>query len=183
MKTAEKKEIKTWSLDPAHSSVHFAVKHMIISQTKGSFESYRLTVETQGLDFTDAKIELEIDVNSITTKLTDRDNHLRSADFFDAQEFPMIHFVSESMTRINEEDYVLKGHMTIRNITRPVEFKVNYGGQVIDPWGNIRAGFTLEGAIDRFDFGLTWNTLLEAGGAMVGKQVKLHAEIEVVTPK
>jgi polyisoprenoid-binding protein YceI len=87
------------------------------------------------------------------------------------------------MSRLNEEEYLLKGNITIKEVTRPIEFKVNYGGQVIDPWGNMRAGFTLDGSIDRFDFGLTWNALLEAGGAMVGKAVKLHAEIEVVSSK
>ncbi|MCE3278660.1 MAG: polyisoprenoid-binding protein [Bacteroidetes bacterium] len=183
METIEKKEVKTWNLDPSHSSVHFAVKHMVISQTKGVFQNYRLNVESNGLEFTDATIELEIDVNSINTNSSDMDNHLRSADFFDAEKFPMIHFISTSMTKVNDEDYVLKGDLTIKDITKPIEFKVSYGGQLLDPWGNIRAGFTLESSVDRFDYGLTWNALLEAGGAMVGKSVKLMAEIEVVTPK
>jgi polyisoprenoid-binding protein YceI len=115
--------------------------------------------------------------------MKDRDNHLRSADFFDATQFPYIKFVSRSMAKINEEDYKLIGDITIKGITRSIEFKVNFGGQVIDPWGNIRAGFTLESSINRFDFGLNWNALLEAGNAMVGKEVKLQAEIEIVTPK
>lgn len=183
METIVKNELKVWSLDPTHSSVHFAVKHMVISQTKGTFENYKLKVESNGHDFLDAKIELEIDVNSINTNMKDRDNHLRSADFFDATQFPSIKFVSRSMAKINEEDYKLIGDITIKGITRSIEFKVNFGGQVIDPWGNIRAGFTLESSIDRFDFGLNWNTLLEAGNAMVGKVVKLQAEIEIVTLK
>jgi polyisoprenoid-binding protein YceI len=183
MKTETQKEIKTWSLDPAHSSVHFAVKHMVISQTKGAFENYRLTVESNGTDFSDAAIELEIDVKSINTNMPDRDAHLRSADFFDAEQFPLIHFVSESMTKVNDEDYLLKGNITIKGVTKPIEFKVNYGGQVIDPWGNLRAGFTLESSVDRFDFGLTWNGLIEAGGAVVGKTVKLFAEIEIVASR
>ena len=174
---------KVWSLDPTHSSVHFAVKHMVISQTKGSFENYKLNVTTKGLDFEGAKIELEIDVKSINTNMADRDNHLRSADFFDAEKYPVIKFVSTEMKKLNDEDYSLKGNITIKDITKPIEFKVNYGGQVIDPWGNIRSGFTIESSIDRFDFGLTWNALIETGGAMVGKSVKLQAEIEVVTPK
>jgi polyisoprenoid-binding protein YceI len=181
MKTAEK--LRTWNIDTAHSSIHFAVKHMVISQTKGAFENYRLSVETNDLDFTDAKIELEIDVKSINTNMTDRDNHLRSADFFDAEKYPTIYFISESMSKLNDEEYLLKGNLTIKDITKPIEFKVNYGGQLVDPWGNIRSGFTLEASINRFDYGLTWNALLEAGGAMVGKQVKLQAEIEIVTPK
>lgn len=183
METAVNNETKTWSLDPTHSSVHFAVKHMVISQTKGAFEKYSLKVETKGLEFENAKIELDIDVKSINTHMADRDNHLRSADFFDAEKFPVIKFVSTEMKKINDEDYLLRGNITIKETTKPIEFKVNYGGQVIDPWGNIRSGFTLESSIDRFDFGLTWNALIETGGAMVGKTVKLQAEIEIVTPK
>jgi polyisoprenoid-binding protein YceI len=183
METKKQNEIKTWTLDPSHSSIHFAVKHMVISQTKGAFEDYKLNVETQGLDFEGAKIELEINVKSINTNMPDRDNHLRSAEFFDVENYPVIRFVSEEMKKINEEEYRLEGNITLKGITKPIEFKVNYGGQVIDPWGNIRSGFTLESTIDRFDFGLTWNALIETGGAMVGKNVKLMAEIEVITAK
>jgi len=176
-------ETKTWTLDPTHSSVHFSVRHMVISQTKGLFNDYKVNVTTNGLSFEDAKIELEIAVASIDTKMPDRDAHLRGADFFDAEKYPTIKFVSTSMKKINEEDYTLKGNITIKDITKEIEFKVNYGGQVVDPWGNIRSGFTLESAIDRFDFGLTWNALIESASAMVGKQVKLLAEIEVTTTK
>lgn len=182
METLVNKEVKSWSIDPTHSSIHFAVKHMVISQTKGSFSDYKLKVETQGTDFTNAKIELEIAVDSINTHMTDRDGHLKSADFFDAAQFPTIKFVSTSMTKLNDEEFKLLGNITIKGVTKQIEFKVNYGGQLADPWGNLRAGFTLEGAIDRFDFGLTWNSLLETGSAVVGKTVKLLAEIEVVVP-
>jgi polyisoprenoid-binding protein YceI len=183
METLTKNDVKVWSVDPTHSSIHFAVKHMVISQTKGSFPTYKLNVETKGNDFANAKIELDIDVNSINTNMPDRDNHLRSADFFDAAQFPSIKFISTSMTKVNDEDYKLVGNITIKGITKPIEFKVNYGGQVVDPWGNNRAGFAIEGHIDRFDFNLTWNTLIETGGAMVGKTVKLLAEIEIISPK
>lgn len=183
METIEKKEVKLWTLDASHSSIHFSVKHMVISQTKGTFADYKLNVKTEGSDFENAEIDLEIDINSINTNMNDRDNHLRSVDFFDASQYPSIKFISRSMKKINDEEYVLSGDMTIKGITKQVDFKVNYGGQVIDPWGNVRVGFTLESSIDRFDFGLTWNTLLEAGSAMVGKMVKLQAEIEVVAAK
>ncbi len=183
METLTKNDVKVWGVDPSHSSIHFAVKHMVIAQTKGSFADYKLKVESQGSDFTTAKIELEIDVKSISTGTPDRDNHLRSADFFDAEKFPAIKFVSKSMSKVNDEDYTLNGDITIKGITRPIEFKVNYGGELVDPWGNVRAGFTIEGAIDRFDFGLNWNSLLETGGAVVAKTVKLQAEIELVTAK
>lgn len=183
METMTKNDVKVWSLDPTHSSIHFAVKHLVISQAKGLFTNYTLKVETQGAEFTNAKIELEIDVNSINTGTADRDNHLRAVDFFDAEKYPTIKFVSKSLTKINDEDYKLIGDITLKGITKSIEFKVNYGGQIVDPWGNIRAGFTVEGSIDRFDFGLNWNTLLEAGGAMLGKIVKLQAEIEIITSK
>ena len=183
METVTKNDVKVWGVDPTHSSIHFAVKHMVIAQTKGSFSDYKLKVETEGADFTNAKIELEISVNTINTNMSDRDNHLRSADFFDVEKFPVINFVSKSMTKVSDEDYKLNGDITIKGITRPIEFKVNYGGQLVDPWGNIRAGFTIEGNIDRFDFGLNWNSLLETGGAVVAKTVKLQAEIELVLSK
>lgn len=183
METTTNNATKTWTLDPTHSSVHFSVKHMVISQSKGAFKDYKLNVTTNGLEFENAKIELEINVSSIDTNMPDRDAHLRGADFFDAEKYPTIKFVSTSMKKINDEDYILKGNMTIKDVTKEIEFKVNYGGQVVDPWGNIRSGFTLESTLDRFDFGLTWNALIETGGAMVGKTVKLQAEIEVVTPK
>ncbi len=183
METKTKEGVTVWSLDPIHSSIHFAVRHMVISKTKGSFPNYKLKVETNGLDFENAKIELEIDVNSIDTKMVDRDNHLRSPEFFDVTNFPVIKFISKEIKKKNEDEYILSGNITIKDVTKPIEFKVNYGGQVIDPWGNIRSGFTLESSIDRFDFGLTWNALIESGSAMVGKEVKLEAEIEIVTPK
>jgi polyisoprenoid-binding protein YceI len=177
------KELKVWSLDPTHSSIHFAVRHMVISETKGSFDNYKLNVETNGIDFENAKVELEIDVNSINTNMPDRDNHLRSADFFDVQQFPAISFKSTSFEKIDDEEYKLSGNLTIKDITKPFDFKINYGGQIVDPWGNLRAGFKLEGTLNRFDFGLTWNSLLEAGSAVVGKTVKLEATIEVIVSK
>jgi polyisoprenoid-binding protein YceI len=183
METTTTTAARTWNLDPTHSSIHFAVRHMVISETKGTFENYKLNVATTGTDFTDAKVELEIEVNSISTNLVDRDNHLRSPEFFDAASFPVIRFVSTSFSKKDEENYLLKGDMTIKGITRPMEFTVGYGGQVVDPWGNLRAGFRLEGSINRFDFGLTWNSLLETGGAVVAKTVRLEASIEIIAGK
>lgn len=183
METKTKDGVTVWSLDPTHSSIHFAVRHMVISETKGSFDNYKLNVETNGTDFTNANIELEIDTNSINTSMTDRDNHLRSADFFDVAQFPAIKFKSTSFEKLDEEEYKLSGNITIKGITKPIDFKINYGGQIVDPWGNLRAGFKLESSINRFDFGLTWNSLLEAGSAVVGKTVKLEATIEVIVSK
>lgn len=182
METTAKK-VKVWSIDPTHSSIHFSVKHMVIATAKGSFGKYKVNVETDGLDFENAKIEMEIDVDSISTSTTDRDNHLRSADFFDAEKYPVIAFKSTEFIKISDENYKLLGNITVKGTTKPIEFNVEFGGQLTDPWGNIRAGFNIKGAIDRFDFGLNWNSLLETGNAMVGKTVKLEAEIEIVTPK
>ena len=181
METATKTEVKTWGVDASHSTVHFGVKHMVISEAKGTFGSYTVKAETNGLDFNNAKIELEIDVNSINTATKDRDGHLLSPDFFDAANHPKIKFVSISMTKVNDEEYKLSGNITIKDVTKPIEFKVTYGGQLVDPYGFNRAGFSLESSINRFDFGLNWNALLEAGGAMVGKTVKFGAELEMVT--
>src|ERR1051325_7094934 len=175
--------MRTWSLDPTHSSVQFAVRHMVISETKGHFEHYKLNVVTHGSDFADAKVELEIDVNSISTNMVDRDNHLRSPDFFDAAKFPLITFRSSAFEKVDEEEYKLSGDITIKGVTKPIVLKAIYGGQVVDPWGNLRAGFRVEGSINRFDFGLSWNSLLETGGAVVAKTVRLEAAIEVVASK
>ncbi|MFI5164179.1 MAG: YceI family protein [Bacteroidia bacterium] len=183
METKTQHQTKTWALDPMHSSVHFAVRHMVISETKGDFKNYKLNVLTNELDFEDAKVELEIDVKSISTGMPDRDKHLLSADFFDAEGFPSIKFVSDSFKKVKDEEYLLMGNITIKETTKSIELKVNYGGQVIDPWGNLRAGFTIEGSINRFDFGLTWNSLMETGSAVVGKIVKISSSIELVTQK
>ncbi len=183
METQVKNEVKTWSVDQAHSSVHFSVKHMVIAKAKGSFAAYSVKAETNGSDFENAKIELVIDVTSINTGVADRDGHLKSPDFFDASNFPTIKFISREMKKQNEEEYILKGDITIKGITKPLDFKVSFGGEIVDPYGNTRAGFALESSIDRFDFGLEWNALLEAGGAMVGKLVKLEAEIEMIASK
>ena len=122
-------------------------------------------------------------MNSINTATADRDAHLKSPDFFDVEKFPTITFVSKSFTKINDEDYTLTGDFTIKGITKTIDFKVTYGGQIVDPYGNLRAGFSLESAIDRHDFGLNFNPLLETGGAVLGKQVKLLAEIEMIAAK
>lgn len=169
-----------WTFDKAHSKVQFKVTHMVISEVTGQFKSYDGTVETSKDDFTDAKINFTIDVNSINTDNEQRDNHLKSDDFFNAEKYPKITFVSKSFKKVGDKKYKLVGDLTIRNITKQVELDVVYNGTVKDPWGNTRAGFKVTGQVNRFDFGLKWNALLEFGGAVVGEKVDIIIDVEIV---
>lgn len=169
-----------WTFDKAHSKVQFKVTHMVISEVTGQFKSYDGTVETSKDDFTDAKINFTIDVNSINTDNEQRDNHLKSDDFFNAEKYPKITFVSKSFKKVGDKKYKLVGDLTIRNITKQVELDVVYNGTVKDPWGNTRAGFKVTGQVNRFDFGLKWNALLELGGAVVGETVDIIIDVEIV---
>lgn len=176
-------DVKRWSIDPAHSKVQFSVKHMVISKVTGEFKKYDFRVENMNGTIESARIEFDIDPSTIDTGIGDRDTHLKSPDFFDVEKFPKIHFKSSEIKKSGEDEYTMKGDLTIKDVTKPVELKVTFGGQVVDPWGNIRAGYTVEGAIDRFDFNLTWNNLIETGGAVVGKTVKISSDIEIVKPQ
>lgn len=168
-----------WTLDPAHSEITFKVRHMMISNVKGEFKNFTVDVTNAGDDLTNANAKVTIDASSINTNNTDRDNHLRSADFFNAETNPQITFVSSSLTP-KGDDFELKGDLTINGITKPVTLDVEYGGVNTDPWGNKKAGFTVEGKINRKDFGVNWNTVLETGGVMVSDEVKVYAEIQLV---
>lgn len=170
-----------WQIDYDHSKIGFTARHMVISEVDGQFNDYTLNL-SGGKDFTDSKIELEIETKSVDTKNKDRDNHLRSADFFDAENFPKIKFVSKSIEKVDDDEYKLTGDLTIKDITKPIELDVTYGGTIKDPFGNIRAGFVITGKLNRFDYGLKWNNLIESGGAVVGKTIKINAPIEIVTP-
>lgn len=169
-----------WNLDPAHSELGFKVKHMMISNVSGSFEKFDINVETEETDFSAASIVFTADLDSISTGNVDRDSHLKSADFFDAQNHPTMRFVSTNFARKDDGEYVLNGNLTIRELTRPVSLDVEFGGIGKDPWGNEKAGFTITGKINRTDFKLNWNAALEAGGVLVGEEVKLHGEIQLV---
>ena len=179
METATKTTTK-WSLDPAHSEVTFKVKHMMISNVSGSFKTFSTDVETEGQDFTKSKISFTADINSINTGYTDRDNHLKSADFFNGETNPQVKFVSRKLEQQDENEYVLTGDLTIAGVTKPVKFDVEFGGIGKDPWGNQKAGFTVGGKIKRTDFGLNWNAALETGGVLVGEEVKVLEEIQLV---
>jgi polyisoprenoid-binding protein YceI len=168
-----------WELDPAHSELGFRAKHLLIATTKGKFTDYKVTVLSDKADFTDAKIEVIAKVKSIFTDNNDRDNHLRSGDFFDAEKYPELKFVGKSVKKVSGNKYKVTGDLTIKNVTKTVTLDMEFGGVVKDPWGNTKAGFTLTGELNRFDYGLAWNKAIESGGFVVDKMIKLDIEIEL----
>jgi polyisoprenoid-binding protein YceI len=169
-----------WNLDPTHSEIGFKVKHMMITNVSGSFGKFDVQTETNGDDFTTAKINFTADLNSINTANTDRDNHLKSPDFFDAEKFPELKFESTKVEKKDDENYVVHGNLTIKGITKPVKLDAEFGGIGKDPWGNQKAGFSLTGKIKRTDWNLNWNAALETGGVLVSEDVKLHAEVQII---
>jgi len=170
----------TWALDPTHSELQFKVKHLMITTVTGNFKSFSATVETEGENFDTAKIEFSAEVSSIDSGNEQRDGHLKSADFFEAEKFSTITFASTKLEKKDEENYLLHGDLTIKGITKPISISTEFGGIAKDPWGNIKAGFTLNGKINRKDWELNWNASLEAGGVLVSEEVKIIAEIQVV---
>ncbi|MDP4115643.1 MAG: YceI family protein [Bacteroidota bacterium] len=172
-----------WNIDPAHSRIQFSVRHMVISEVIGNFKVFDLKMKSSEEDFSESEIEFNIDVNSIDTGIPDRDAHLKSDDFFGADKYETISFKSSSLKKLNDEQYKLIGNLTIRNITKPIELDVELGGIITDPWGNERAGFSIRGTISRFDYDLKWNSLIETGGAVVSKNVKIICDVEVIKQK
>jgi len=170
----------TYKIDAAHSEVTFKVKHLMITNVTGSFTKFDGVLESDKPDFTDAKVSFEADVDSITTNNEQRDAHLKADDFFAADKFPKLTFVSTGIEKKDDEEYVLTGNLTIRDITKPVSLKVNYGGTATDPWGQVKAGFEIEGKINRKDFGLTFHAVTETGGLMLSDDVKLNLQIQVI---
>jgi polyisoprenoid-binding protein YceI len=174
---------ETWNLDKSHSNVKFGVKHLVVSETEGLFKLFTGSVKAKDDSFVDAQIEFTVDVASINTDDEKRDGHLKSDDFFNAEKFPQMKFVSKSFKKTGKGKYKLVGDLTIRDVTKTVTFDVDFGGVVKDPWGNTKAGFKASTSINRFDYNLKWNTMLEAGGAVVGKDVKIVANIELAKAK
>ena len=164
----------TWKLDPTHSELTFKVKHMMISYVKGEFTSFDAEITTEDDTFSKAKVSASIKTDSVFTNNTDRDTHLKSADFFNAEKYPVITFEAESLTGD------VTGNLTINGVTKPVTLDVDFGGIGQDPWGNTKAGFSFEGKIKRSDFGLNWNAALEAGGVLVSDEVKIAGELQFV---
>ena len=163
-----------WNLDPAHSEITFKVRHMMISNVKGEFKNFNVDLESEDENFKNVKANATIDTASISTNNTDRDNHLKSAEFFNAEAHPQITFETDSL---NED---VTGNLTINGVTKPVKLEVDFGGINVDPWGQTKAGFSFEGKIKRSDFGLNWNAALEAGGVMVSDEVKIAGELQFV---
>ena len=168
-----------WQLDPAHTHVEFSVKHLMIARVKGRFAGVAGTVE-MGTDPAASTVDVVIDAASIDTREAKRDAHLRSADFFDVERFPTIAFRSREVRPTGAGDFSVVGDLTIRDVTREVTLEVTDEGRGTDPWGGARAGFSATAEIDRRDFGLTWNQALEAGGVLVGNEIRISLEVELV---
>ena len=168
-----------WTQDASHSNVGFSVKHLVISSVTGNFKNYSVTVLSDKEDFSDAKVDVSINTASIYTDNENRDNHLRSDDFFNAEKYPAMTFKGKSMKKAGKNKYKLTGDLTIRNITKTVTLDVEFGGKVKDPWGNTKAGFRIEGIINRFDYGLKWDKALETGGLVVDKEIRIVCDVEL----
>ncbi|MFM2358444.1 MAG: hypothetical protein RLY16_437 [Bacteroidota bacterium] len=170
----------TWVLDPTHSEIQFKVKHLMITNVTGSFGTFDASATTESEDFIGANIQFSAATGSISTGNEQRDGHLKSADFFDAENYPAIQFISTDFSKKEDEEYVLTGVLNIKGNEKTVSLKVEFGGVAKDPYGNTKAGFTLSGKINRQDFGLTWSAVTEAGGVLVSDEVKIFAEIQLV---
>lgn len=169
-----------WALDVAHSEITFKVKHLMITHVKGEFQNFKASIESAGTDFNQAKASATIDAGSIYTNNKDRDVHLKSTDFFDVENYREITFEGTEFYKLDEDNYQLKGLLTLKGITKEVDLDVEFGGVVKDPYGNEKAGFSLSGKINRKDWGLNWNAALEAGGVMVSDEVRILAEVQFV---
>ncbi len=179
MTTATESRTATYRLEPSHSSVEFAVKHMLIATTKGRFHEFDVTAEVDENDFSKSTASVTIQAESIDTRTPDRDAHLRSPDFLDVEAHPAIEFVSRSITP-HKGDWRITGDLTIRGVTREVTLDAEVSGPVTDPWGGRRIGVSAQGKVNRKDFGMVWNAALDAGGFVLADDVKLSIEVELL---
>lgn len=168
-----------WKIDQAHSEIKFKVKHLVISTVTGQFNDFNATIESEKPDFSDAKISFEAAIESIDTKNEQRDGHLKSADFFDVESYPKLTFVSKSLKKKSDSNFEITGDMTIRGTTKEIKLNAEYNGTVKGFGGAEVAGFEITGKLNRFDFGLKWNTLTETGGIVVGEEVKIEIAVEL----
>ncbi len=167
-----------WVLDPSHSELTFKVKHLMISNVKGEFKKFDAEINNE--EFNNSSVKVTVEASSIFTNNTDRDNHLKSADFFDVENYPAITFESTSFEKIDDDEYKLKGLLTIKGVSKEAALDVEYGGSNTDPWGNVKAGFSFKGKINRKDWGLTWNAALETGGVLVNDDVNISGDIQFI---
>ncbi|MGO2359482.1 MULTISPECIES: YceI family protein [Flavobacteriaceae] len=167
-----------WAIDPTHSEITFKVKHLMISNVKGEFRTFQANID--GEDFTNSTISANIDASSISTNNNDRDTHLKSPDFFEVEKYPVITFVSTSIKKVDDDEFKLVGDLTIKGTTKEITLDTEFGGFMKDPYGNEKAGFSINGKLNRKDFGLNWNAALEAGGVMVANEIKIYAEVQFI---
>ncbi len=169
-----------WVLDPTHSELGFKIKHLMISSVSGSLKSFQAEVETHGEDFTTAQISLSADMASISTNNDQRDAHLRNSDFFEVEKYPELKFTSTKLEKIDNDTFALSGDLTLKGVTRPVKLNVEFNGVTKDPWGGERAGFVVTGKINRSDWGVNFNGVLETGGVMLSEEVRIFSEVQLV---
>ena len=173
-----------WISDPTHSEIGFKIKHLMITNVSGNFGKFNVEAEAANDDFQNAKIDFTAEINSVDTGNEQRDGHLLAPDFFDAEKFPQMKFRASNSEKLDANgNYSLNGDLTIRDVTKPVQLNLEFGGIANDPYGNTKAGFTVTGKINRKDFGLIWNGTMETGGLLLSEEVKLHAEIQLVKQK
>ena len=170
----------TWNLDAAHSEVTFRVKHLVIATVSGKFKNFSSALSTEGDDFTTANLRFEVETGSIDTGVEARDKHLRSNDFFNSEAFPNMTFTATAIRQVGGSEHEIDGHLTIRDVTKPVTLKAEFGGIATDPYGQLKAGFEVEGKIKRKEFGLSWNAMTEAGGAVVSDEVRFQANVQYI---
>ncbi len=169
-----------WILDPTHSEVGFKIKHLMITNVSGSFKDFHVIAETENNDFSSASIQATIEMDSIFTNNEQRDAHLRNSDFFEVSKYPKLIFQSTRIEKIDDDTFQVYGDMTLKGITKPIKLNVEYSGVTKDPWGSERAGFSITGKLNRNDWGVNFNGVLETGGLMLGEEVKIHSEIQLV---
>jgi len=169
-----------WKLDNSHSSIGFSVDHLVVSETVGQFNDYTATITADKEDFTDAKFEITIQTKSVDSRDEKRDEHLRGNDFFDSEKYPTITFKGKEFKKVSGNKYKVIGTFTLHGVTKEVTFDATFGGTVKDPWGGTRAGLKLSGEIDRYDYGLKYNSILEAGGLAIGQKVRIEVRLELI---
>ena len=167
-----------WNIDKAHTNVGFTVKHMMVSKVRGKFNDFEGTIKGDPTDLTNCEIEFKINVDSIDTSNEDRDNHLRSADFFDVENYPEMTFTSTKIVQTDDDEYEITGDLTMKGVTKEVTLEAEFEGKGVNPWGQEVVGFSVEGKVNRKDFGLTWNQTLETGGVLVSETIKIVIELE-----